>query len=133
MRKDCAAYVKDCLHCQRSKITRHVRVRPEAIPVPARRFSHMHVDLVGLLPPSGGCRYLFTIIDRTTRWIEAIPLENTTTADCARALVAGWVTCFGLPATNIGKRPAILQRCLGGALSCFRYRSHHHHGLPPGG
>ena len=91
MRKDCAAYVRDCLLCKRSKITRHVRVWSQAIPIPARRFSHVHVDLVGPLPPSGGFRYLFTIIDRTTRWIEAIPLDKTTAANCALALVAGWV------------------------------------------
>ena len=76
-------------------------MRPEAIPIPARRFSHVHVDLVGPLPPSGGFRYLFTIIDRTTRWI---PLDKTTDADCAAALVAGWVARFGVPASLTSDR-----------------------------
>ena len=39
MHQDCAAFVRDCLPCQHSKITRHMQVRPQAIPIPAPRFS----------------------------------------------------------------------------------------------
>ena len=70
------------------------------IPVPHRRFAHIHVDLVGPLPPSHGHTYLFTIIDRTSRWPEAIPHSSITAADCARALFARWVSQFGVPATT---------------------------------
>jgi hypothetical protein len=80
------------LGCQRAKIHRHVQVLPQHIPVPSRRFSHIHVDLVGPLPASRGFTYLFTIIDRTSRWPEAIPLHATTTVDCANALFQGWVS-----------------------------------------
>ena len=59
------------------KITKHVHLKPLHIPVPGRRFSHIHVDLVGPLPSSGGCTYLFTIIDSTTWWAEAVPLAAT--------------------------------------------------------
>ncbi len=47
------------------------------------------MDLVGPLLPSHGHTYLFTIIDRTSRWPETIPLASITAADCARALFAG--------------------------------------------
>ncbi len=43
-----------------------VHIRPEKIPVPFRRFAHVHVDLVGPLPSSHGFTYLFTCIDRST-------------------------------------------------------------------
>jgi hypothetical protein len=67
------------------------------IPVPVRRFSHIHVDLVGPLPRSSGFSYLFTVVDRTTRWPEAVPLMSTTAADCAAALLQGWIQRFGVP------------------------------------
>ncbi len=38
-----------CLACQRGKIHRHTRLAPQPIPIPQRRFSHLHVDLVGPL------------------------------------------------------------------------------------
>ena len=37
------------------------------------------------------------MIDRTTRWPEAIPLTTTTAADCAAALLQGWIQRFGVP------------------------------------
>jgi hypothetical protein len=81
--KDVTAWARACLHCQRAKVHRHVHVLPQHIPVPTRRFSHIHVDLVGPLPASEGYTYLFTIMDRTTRYPEAVPLKAVTTKDCA--------------------------------------------------
>ena len=83
-----------------------MHLKPFHIPVPDRRFSHIHVDLVGPLPSSGGCTYLFTIIDRTTRWAEAVPLATTSVVDCGRALFRGWVARFGLPAAITSDRGA---------------------------
>ncbi|MFO0004092.1 MAG: hypothetical protein ACK559_23470, partial [bacterium] len=47
----------------------------QPIPIPERRFTHVHVDLVGPLPTSAeGFKYLFTMVDRSSRWLEATPL-----------------------------------------------------------
>jgi hypothetical protein len=62
-----SAPVRACLFCQRGKVHKHGHLQPAEIPVPHRRFAHIHVDLVGPLPPSQGHTYLFTIIDRTSR------------------------------------------------------------------
>jgi transposase InsO family protein len=104
MGRDISAVAKSCLGCQLGKVHRHVTLQPEAIPVPHRRFSHLHVDLVGPLPQSDGYNYLFTIIDRTTRWPEAVPLSSTTAADCATALLTGWIQRFGVPSTITSDR-----------------------------
>ena len=98
LKKDITKWASECLDCQASKVHKHVRAPLETFTVPARRFSHIHVDLVGPLPPSQGYTHLFTIIDRTTRWPEAIPLFHTTTADCAQALISSWIARFGIPA-----------------------------------
>ncbi len=94
------------LHCQLGKVHEHVHLQPAEIPVPHCHFPHIHVDLVGPIPPSRGHTYLFTIIDRTSRWPEAIPLTSISAADCTRALFAGWVSLFGVTATITSDRGA---------------------------
>ena len=42
--------------------------------------------------------YLFTIINRFTRWPEAIPLPDAKTPTCTNALIRGWISRFGVPA-----------------------------------
>jgi transposase InsO family protein len=74
------------------------------------------VDLVGPLLPSLGNTYLFTIIERTLRWPEAIPLASITAADCARALFTGWVSRFGVPATITSDRGAQFTSALWAGL-----------------
>jgi hypothetical protein len=77
--------------------------RRQLIGVPLLRFSHLHIDLVGPLPTSAaGYTHLFTIIDRSTRWCEAVPLRSTTADDCA--LISGWVARFGVPAVLTSDR-----------------------------
>jgi transposase InsO family protein len=71
----------------------------QPIPVPQQQFSHIHVHIVGPLPVSReGFRYLFTIIDRSSRMLEVVPLTNIQTETCKDALISQWVACFGVPA-----------------------------------
>ncbi len=73
--------------------------------MPSRRFSHMHVDLVGPLPTSAeGWSYIMTIMDMSTRWIEAAPVWDMATATCADTLIAAWVARFGVLAVIISDR-----------------------------
>lgn len=97
MRADIAAWCRECLPCQASKVQQHTRAPVHHIPIPDRHFSHVHVDLVGPLPPSRGYSYLLTVVDRTTRWPEAFPLQGITAAECAQAFIAGWVARYGAP------------------------------------
>jgi hypothetical protein len=96
--------VKACLGCQRAKVHCHVQVPPQHILVPTRRFSHIHVDLVGPLPASKGFTYLLNIFDIISHWPEAIPIAATTTVDCANALFQGWVSRFGVLAVITSDR-----------------------------
>jgi transposase InsO family protein len=109
-------FARECLDCQRSKVSTHVHLTPEVIDVPGRRFAHVHVDLVGPLPASRGFTYLFTVIDRTTRWPEAFPLSSMSSADCARALFDGWIQRFGVPAVITSDRGAQFTSALWGSL-----------------
>jgi RNase H-like domain found in reverse transcriptase/Integrase zinc binding domain len=66
MATDATKWCRECQHCQRAKVTTQAAAAVQAIPVPDRRFSHLHVDLVGPLPTSAaGFRYMMTMIDRS--------------------------------------------------------------------
>ena len=95
--KQVAALVRACLCCQQEKVHRHVHLQPAAVPVPQRHFANVHLNLVGPLPPSCGYHYLFTIIDRTTRWPEAIPLKVINAPDCTKALFTSLIARLGVP------------------------------------
>ncbi len=97
LQKQVGQWAKQCLACQSSKVQTHVKAPLNSFRVPGRRFDHIHVDLVGPLPPSGGFTHLFTIIDRFSRWPEAVPLNDTSAVSCARVLVANWIARFGIP------------------------------------
>ncbi|XP_061879645.1 uncharacterized protein LOC133631461 [Entelurus aequoreus] len=97
LRKDVRQWAAACVACQRAKVHRHTKAALEPFPIPVRRFDHVHVDLVGPLPPSQGYTHLLTMVDRTTRWPEAVPLSSTASVDVARAFLSAWVARFGTP------------------------------------
>ena len=78
LKKDVRKWCKECHACQASKIHRHVK-SPLARRPTSGRFCSLHIDLVGPLPTSEGMTYLLAIIDRYTRWPEAIPLPDAST------------------------------------------------------
>ncbi|KAK3756427.1 hypothetical protein RRG08_029097 [Elysia crispata] len=97
MRKQVRKWVKEYHHCQSSKIQNHTKAPLEHLSVPQKRFSQTNIDIVGPLPFSSGFTYLLTIIDRNTRWPEAIPLRGITTPKCVHALITVWFARFGVP------------------------------------
>jgi hypothetical protein len=89
---DITAWSRACLHCQQAKICCHMRLQPQPVPIPQLHFSHLHIDLVEPLQYSGGCNFFFTITDHTSKWMEAIPLSNS-----SAAFIFSWISLLGCP------------------------------------
>lgn len=97
MNKDIGSWVKSCIKCQKSKITRHT-VSKFASFEESDRFEHLHIDIIGPLPVTEqGFRYCVTMIDRRTRWPEIYPIADMTAETVAKAVYEGWICRFGCP------------------------------------
>ncbi|XP_071444855.1 uncharacterized protein [Hetaerina americana] len=97
MRKDCRAWTRACIPCQRAKIHRHTVSPVEGFAPPTQRFEHVHIDIVGPLPVSAGYRYCLTCVDRFSRWPEAFPVRDATADTVAKEFFRNWVARFGTP------------------------------------
>jgi hypothetical protein len=61
-------------------------------------FCGLHRD-TEQLQYSNNFNHIFTIIDRTFKWMEAIPLSDMSAVACAKALTFTWISRFGIPET----------------------------------
>lgn len=104
MDKEIREWVKACESCQSAKVHRHCRAKFDEFGIASSRFQTVHIDIVGPLPlvtPPGqsgpAFKYVLTMIDRATRWIEAFPLSEITALAIASAFFNAWVSRFGVP------------------------------------
>ena len=105
MRQDVTKWARECIQCQRAKVTKNTTPPIGEFQVPNRRFLHLNVDLI-TLPESNGFKYLLTAVDRFSCWPVAIPIVDMTAESVVDAFAHGWIQHFGIPATVTTDRGA---------------------------
>lgn len=104
-KKEVKYYCRACQDCQRNKISRHTKAPIQSFDLPSSRFTAVHIDIIGPLSSPDTSysyditnpRYVLTMIDRSTGWIEAAPLLSITSKEVATAFISTWVPRFGVP------------------------------------
>ncbi|GFS74342.1 retrovirus-related Pol polyprotein from transposon 412 [Trichonephila clavipes] len=88
-------WARCCEPYQKLKIQRHTKTPLGTFSLLDARFSHINIDIVSPLPPSKGHHYLLTLIDRFSRWPEAIPIPNMQVKTICSAIFDTWISRFG--------------------------------------
>ena len=96
-KNDVSEYISQCHICSMVKKGKTITPLVQNRPVLPQRFSQLEIDVVGPLPSSENMRYLLTILCRTSRMVDAIPMPEATSANCANAFIRHWVKHWGLP------------------------------------
>ena len=131
MHREIKDMCKICLNCQESKVSRHVSMQPVHFTAPDARFQHVHIDLIGPMTNCDGYLYCLTLIDRFSRWAEAIPLKIMTAETVSRAFFDNWISRYGAPRTVTTCQGAQFESQLFKALlsliGCERIRTTAYH------
>ena len=80
----------------------HTKSLLERLPAPSKRFSHIHIDLVGPLNPAcEGKNVLLTVIDRWTGLPDAFSMtmhgDGANAKACVKVLIRRWIAMWGVP------------------------------------
>ncbi|GFT61143.1 transposon Tf2-9 polyprotein [Trichonephila clavipes] len=98
IKKQVREWATACNRCQKCTVSRHTKSKLREFQQPDERFSVVHIDLIGKLPPSEGMQYCLTCIDRFSYWMEAIPIPEITVETVGRKFYEKWICRFGVPA-----------------------------------
>ena len=119
LRKDVANFVKTCHPCQIARQSSTINPGVGDFPVPDKRFSFIHLDIVGPLPLSHGHKYILSVYDRCSRWTEAYPLVQASSEEVCRGFME-WVSRYGLPCVAVSDQGnALVANLFQGVLDHF--------------
>ncbi|KAK9071834.1 hypothetical protein SSX86_008263 [Deinandra increscens subsp. villosa] len=109
LRKDVAAFIKECVICQATKSPTH---KPygliQPLPVPQAPWTDISMDFITSLPPSKGKTAIWVIVDRLSKFAHFIPLPTHYTATSLASIFFREVyRLHGLPKTIVSDRDPI--------------------------
>ncbi|CAB0041686.1 unnamed protein product [Trichogramma brassicae] len=120
MSKDIVRWAKQCVPCQQSKVHRHNRAelgKFRHTGRPIRSCAHRHRQDASS-PRISNC---LTMIDRYTRWPQAIPIGDMSAQTVAKAFFHGWISFFW--AHRSRSRPRLIRAHSSKGSSSLSYAS----------
>jgi transposase InsO family protein len=86
MRRDVEEYVKNCHECRRLKHRHEFKAPLGDVSEPTALFHVTAMDIAGPFPITAAKnKYLLTFMDHLTHFVEAVPIQEMTAQQCARA------------------------------------------------
>jgi transposase InsO family protein len=102
MRAEVQQFIRNCDTCQ-TKLNKQPQQRHTLVShLAGYPFQRLHIDFVGKLPPGKrtGAQWLLTIKDNFSKWVEAIPIPGSPTAEATVRALEKEVFCrYGYPET----------------------------------
>ncbi|KAF7640861.1 hypothetical protein LDENG_00009320, partial [Lucifuga dentata] len=106
MEEDVREFVNACPVCNQHKPTHHAPAGLlQPLPVPHHPWSHISLDFVTGLPPSGGHTVILTIVDQCSKMAHFLPLPKLPTAkETAKLMLQPVFRLHGFPADVVSDR-----------------------------
>ena len=89
--------LSQCNICAQNNIRKGITTPIGHIPVPEGPLKHLCIDYVDMIKPVRGKRYMLVIIDRFSRWVEAVPSKHQGAATVVKFLTNEVIPRFGIP------------------------------------
>lgn len=128
LHKDAKGYCQNCDVCQRVGKPNRRDEMPLKLQVTLQAFYKWAVDFVGLINPPAkrsGARYIITATEYLTRWAEAKPVKDCSSATAAQFLFENVVTRFGCPRVLMSDKGShFINQTIAGLTEEFKI-SHH--------
>lgn len=107
MSDDVREYVNACVSCAQRKTSPHRKpALLQKFSTPKTPFFRIAMDVVGPLPVTNdGNKYILTVQDALTKYVEAFPMKDQTADTVARTFIKGIILRYGTPAqllTDLG-------------------------------
>lgn len=100
LKSDVTQYVKNCLTCQRFKVSPGLQQLYQELPSVNKPLDRLGIDLTDMIAGNGGYRYVLTIVDHFSRFVKFYPLKSKLSVGIVEALEQ-YMTDFGTPHTIV--------------------------------
>ena len=116
LREDVIRYINKCPQCH---LNRRINIKKRYHPIPRRgvRGEIVAIDLVGpLMTSHNGNKYILTMMDLSTRWLECVCLKSKHALPIQEAFYNRWITAQGVPEYLLSDNGSELKNNIMGTL-----------------